>query len=252
MRRVSGRENLKRHYYDWRKKAAPPSSKLQAEYDVCHTSSSWRVSVHVLLLRCDDREQPGVCAARGSSHQLSRSQLALARCPDAPPPAYQNLCFSLPLTSWSCRQSRQLWLLALGAAAAAVTAAHHAAFWAPLVLLALAVVAAGSLCGSSSGLSPTQPPAAALQQVIRSRRSVYPKDMTGDNSSITHDKLEAMLEAARWAPTHKLTEPWRFVVLEGSAKAQFEVRAWSGGARQSRWGAFLGGGGGLRSCCWAA
>jgi nitroreductase len=32
-----------------------------------------------------------------------------------------------------------------------------------------------------------------------------------------------MLEAARWAPTHKLTEPWHFVVLEGSSKEAFEV-----------------------------
>jgi nitroreductase len=31
-----------------------------------------------------------------------------------------------------------------------------------------------------------------------------------------------MLEAARWAPTHKKTEPWRFVVLTGGAKADFE------------------------------
>ncbi|KAF8066340.1 ydjA [Scenedesmus sp. PABB004] len=32
-----------------------------------------------------------------------------------------------------------------------------------------------------------------------------------------------MLEAARWAPTHKLTEPWHFVILEGGAKAEFEA-----------------------------
>lgn len=32
-----------------------------------------------------------------------------------------------------------------------------------------------------------------------------------------------MLEAARWAPTHKLTEPWHFVVIGGSSKAAFEV-----------------------------
>eukprot|EP00878_Enallax_costatus_P042711 GHUV01050160.1.p2 GENE.GHUV01050160.1~~GHUV01050160.1.p2 ORF type:complete len:131 (+),score=34.92 GHUV01050160.1:649-1041(+) len=31
-----------------------------------------------------------------------------------------------------------------------------------------------------------------------------------------------MLEAARWAPTHKRTEPWNFVVLSGKSKTQFE------------------------------
>jgi nitroreductase len=30
--------------------------------------------------------------------------------------------------------------------------------------------------------------------------------------------LEALLEAANWAPSHHLTEPWRFVVFQGSAR----------------------------------
>ncbi len=30
--------------------------------------------------------------------------------------------------------------------------------------------------------------------------------------------IERMLEAARWAPTHHQTEPWRFFVLEGAAR----------------------------------
>lgn len=30
-----------------------------------------------------------------------------------------------------------------------------------------------------------------------------------------------MLEAANWAPTHRFTEPWRFVVFEGEARNQF-------------------------------
>lgn len=45
----------------------------------------------------------------------------------------------------------------------------------------------------------------------------------GGSSAITQQQLELMLEAARWAPTHKLTEPWHFVVLSGSSKAEFEV-----------------------------
>lgn len=49
--------------------------------------------------------------------------------------------------------------------------------------------------------------------------------LAGDNSSITRDKLQLMLEAARWAPTHKLTEPWHFVVIGGANKDAFEVCA---------------------------
>eukprot|EP00878_Enallax_costatus_P040758 GHUV01047125.1.p1 GENE.GHUV01047125.1~~GHUV01047125.1.p1 ORF type:complete len:103 (-),score=13.26 GHUV01047125.1:336-644(-) len=45
----------------------------------------------------------------------------------------------------------------------------------------------------------------------------------GSNTGITQQKLETMLDAARWAPTHKQTEPWHFVVLSGSGKAEFEV-----------------------------
>jgi nitroreductase len=49
---------------------------------------------------------------------------------------------------------------------------------------------------------------------IRDRRSV---------GKVTEDVpprelIEQMLEAATWAPNHHLTEPWRFVVLQGAAR----------------------------------
>ena len=47
--------------------------------------------------------------------------------------------------------------------------------------------------------------------------------VVGDNSKITQEQIELMLEAARWAPTHKRTEPWHFVHLSGKSKTQFEV-----------------------------
>jgi nitroreductase len=54
---------------------------------------------------------------------------------------------------------------------------------------------------------------AEFNQLIKSRRSVYPKDYSGEkvDDAIIHQ----MLENANWAPTHKLTEPWRFVVFSG-------------------------------------
>lgn len=55
-----------------------------------------------------------------------------------------------------------------------------------------------------------------LMEVIRSRRSIKPEAMKAD--PVDRALVEKMLEAARWAPTHGLTEPWRFVVFEGEAR----------------------------------
>jgi len=47
--------------------------------------------------------------------------------------------------------------------------------------------------------------------IIRNRRSVFPNDYTGEK---VDDKIILqLLENANWAPTHKLTEPWRFKVF---------------------------------------
>ena len=63
--------------------------------------------------------------------------------------------------------------------------------------------------------------AAAVLDVIRSRRSV-PK-LKPD--PVPHDLVERLLDAAVWAPNHRVTEPWQFFVLEGEAKQRFaEIR----------------------------
>jgi nitroreductase len=50
--------------------------------------------------------------------------------------------------------------------------------------------------------------------IIRQRRSIYTSMF---NDEPVDDKIiEEMLENARWAPTHRLTEPWRFVVFKGA------------------------------------
>jgi len=53
----------------------------------------------------------------------------------------------------------------------------------------------------------------AFNELIRSRRSVFPKDYTGE--TVPDEVVQQMLENANWAPTHKLTQPWRFVVYTG-------------------------------------
>jgi nitroreductase len=53
----------------------------------------------------------------------------------------------------------------------------------------------------------------SLNEVIANRRSVFQQQYSGEqvNDSIVHQ----ILENANWAPTHKLTEPWRFIVFTG-------------------------------------
>lgn len=52
-----------------------------------------------------------------------------------------------------------------------------------------------------------------FNHLIRSRRSVFTKDFSGEK--VDDAIIKQMLENANWAPTHKLTEPWRFVVYAG-------------------------------------
>ena len=49
-----------------------------------------------------------------------------------------------------------------------------------------------------------------IGKIIKSRRSVKPFMMSG--GKIPHEQVQSLLELADWAPTHGLTEPWRFVV----------------------------------------
>lgn len=52
-----------------------------------------------------------------------------------------------------------------------------------------------------------------VNRLIQSRRSVFQRDYTGEK--VSDAIVEQMLENANWAPTHKFTEPWRFVVFTG-------------------------------------
>lgn len=58
----------------------------------------------------------------------------------------------------------------------------------------------------------------AATSLIRARRSIFPKSFIP--GEVAPDILETILENATWAPTHKKTEPWRFIVLRGKALVQ--------------------------------
>jgi nitroreductase len=63
-----------------------------------------------------------------------------------------------------------------------------------------------------------------VNEVIQKRRSIYQNQYSGEpvDDAIVHQ----MLKNANWAPNHKLTEPWRFVVFTGNGLvklAQFQA-----------------------------
>lgn len=51
-------------------------------------------------------------------------------------------------------------------------------------------------------------------ELIRSRRSIYP--MMYSDVEVDDSIINEILENANWAPTHRITEPWRFVVFSGN------------------------------------
>ncbi len=60
------------------------------------------------------------------------------------------------------------------------------------------------------------PQAQTVLQTIRQRRSVDVSKI--GPGSVPREVLEAVLEAASWAPTHGRREPWRFTVFTGDSR----------------------------------
>lgn len=52
-----------------------------------------------------------------------------------------------------------------------------------------------------------------LSEIIATRRSTFPPMYTGEK--IDDRIIKQLLENANWAPTHRMTEPWRFHVFTG-------------------------------------
>lgn len=55
--------------------------------------------------------------------------------------------------------------------------------------------------------------------LIRHRRSIKPVDMDAARA-VDRVLLTQVIEDATWAPTHGLTEPWKFVVHQGAGRAR--------------------------------
>ncbi len=55
-----------------------------------------------------------------------------------------------------------------------------------------------------------------ISNIIKDRRAVFPAQYNGQ--PILKEEIQAILETANWAPTHKRTEPWRFKVFHGTSQ----------------------------------
>jgi len=67
----------------------------------------------------------------------------------------------------------------------------------------------------NTDISPEQ-----FNQLIRSRRSVFPKQFA-KGKHIPDEVIMQLLENANWAPNHKQTEPWRFCVFTDEGLKKF-------------------------------
>lgn len=54
-----------------------------------------------------------------------------------------------------------------------------------------------------------------ITDIIRDRRTIYPEQFSP--RKIHKEQIELLLNNAIWAPTHGMTQPWRFVVLQENA-----------------------------------
>lgn len=62
----------------------------------------------------------------------------------------------------------------------------------------------------------------ALNKLMETRRSIKPADFSG--KPVDDDIVWQMLRNANWAPTHGMTEPWRFFVHTAAAKEKLGRR----------------------------
>lgn len=55
-----------------------------------------------------------------------------------------------------------------------------------------------------------------ISTIINKRRSIFPSHY--NNKTVSNHFINELLENANMAPSHKLTQPWRFKVLQNNAK----------------------------------
>jgi nitroreductase len=67
-----------------------------------------------------------------------------------------------------------------------------------------------------------------LEKLIRERRTVQ----RFEDRPVPLELVEELLETAVWVPNHKLTQPWRFVVVQGEGRRRLAEIAGQGALRR--------------------
>lgn len=57
-----------------------------------------------------------------------------------------------------------------------------------------------------------------INELIRDRRTIYPEQFS--ERKVQREQVEAILNNARWAPTHGNTQPWRFTVFMDDSRQE--------------------------------
>jgi len=57
-----------------------------------------------------------------------------------------------------------------------------------------------------------------ISEYIKNRRSIYPEQFSTEE--IKTEEILQLLENANYAPSHKLTQPWRFKIISGNKKTE--------------------------------
>lgn len=55
-----------------------------------------------------------------------------------------------------------------------------------------------------------------IKEIIKDRRTIYPE--TYSDRKVHKEQIETVLNAALWAPTHGMTQPWRFQIFTDDAR----------------------------------
>jgi nitroreductase len=55
-----------------------------------------------------------------------------------------------------------------------------------------------------------------ITELVRHRRTIHPKDYT--DRVVHREVVERIISNGTWAPTHGMTQPWRFTVFSGDAR----------------------------------
>ena len=58
-----------------------------------------------------------------------------------------------------------------------------------------------------------------INEIIQNRRTIYPEFFS--ERKVHKEQIEGLLRNATWAPTHGMTQPWRFKVFMGEGLSKF-------------------------------